>query len=605
MKKHAFRKDVLSDFLAGGFFLLLLLLVILVYRFPGVTVYAPAVDPFFLMQPETDTTESIDDYAGVQRTYTFTVQHDVAVRRGASLFVWLRHTYATVLLDGEVRYDSLPDGSARVGKTPGNYWLTVPLREDYIGKTVTVTLTPVYSSVRDEVPRFFQISRDSLMNMMLLPQDLGMVLLGAVAAAAGLFMIPLVFTLPIDGGDKRKIVYLGAVTICAGLWKLSSLQLLLLLLDRYGRQREIWYLGTSAYLLMLVLSLRLQGLLRTEGENRISRLCFYLGAGTAVLLVLLQLAGLAEIHDWLLWYGFFMAALHLVSLLGEKPSRQELLWLLPTFLALGIDLLFYLRTGSIRNAPVFLCWILLNLFIRGFGMIRTAIRRERQLRLQEEELRDAKVRAMMNQIQPHFIYNTLVSIYALCEDDPSRAMDVIQNFTTYLEANFSAITSKELIAFSAELENTRAYLNVEKVMLEDRLQVEYDTPYTAFRLPPMTLQPVVENAVKYGKKCGEDLKRIVIRSLPTEDAALVIVEDNGPGFDPDAVDSGDSHIGLQNVRERLRLMCGGTLEIRSTPGSGTVVTIRIPNRTEKEKPTTESPRKAGETRADQLDEEKD
>ena len=548
MKKTDFRKHAAADLPAAFLLLLILLLVVMVHRFQGAKIYTAAVDPFFLMQPENCTTEVIDDFAGVQRSYTFTIQHEEAVRRGASLYAWLHHTCATVLLDGELYYDNLPDGSAQVGRTPGNYWLTVPFREEYLGKSLTITLTPVYSSVRDEEPQFFQISRDSLLSMILLPQE-----------------------------DKRKIVYLGAVNICAGVWKLSSLQLLLLLLDRYGWQRQIWFLGSACYLLMLVLSLRLLGLLRTGGENRISRLCFYLGAGTAALLVLLQLAGAAELHDVLVGYGFFMAVLHLVSLLGEKPNRQELLWLLPTFLALGLDLLILLQpNSSIRNAPFFLCWILLNLFIRGFGLIRTAIRREQLLRLREEELREAKVRVMINQIQPHFIYNTLVSVYVLCEDDPKRAMEVVKNFTAFLQANFTAITAQELIAFPEELEHTRAYLGVEQVLLEDRLQVEYDTPFTAFRLPPMTLQPVVENAVKYGVKGRKEPGRITIRSFSAEDAAVVTVEDDGPGFDPDTLD-GSGHVGLQNVRERLRMMCGGTLDIRSAPCLGTIVSIRIPN----------------------------
>lgn len=237
--------------------------------------------------------------------------------------------------------------------------------------------------------------------------------------------------------------------------------------------------------------------------------------------------------------------------------------------------------SSIRNVPFFLSWILLNLFIRGFGLIRTAIRREQLLRLREEELRGAKVRVMINQIQPHFIYNTLVSVYVLCEDDPRRAMEVVKNFTAFLQANFTAITAQELIAFPEELEHTRAYLGVEQVLLEDRLQVEYDTPFTAFRLPPMTLQPVVENAVKYGVKGRKEPGRITIRSFSAEDAAVVTVEDDGPGFDPDTLD-GSGHVGLQNVRERLRMMCGGTLDIRSAPGLGTTVSIRIPNRREEQ-----------------------
>ena len=184
MKKTDFRKHAAADLPAVFLLLLILLLVVMVHRFQGAKIYATAVDPYFLMQPEVCTTEAIDDFAGVQRSYTFTIQHEEAVRRGASLYAWMHHTCATVLLDGELNYDNLPDGSTQVGRTPGNYWLTVPFREEYLGKTLTITLTPVYSSVRDEEPQFFQISRDTLLSMILLPQDLTQLLLAAIAVTA-------------------------------------------------------------------------------------------------------------------------------------------------------------------------------------------------------------------------------------------------------------------------------------------------------------------------------------------------------------------------------------------------------------------------------------
>ena len=575
MKTQVKGKAALSDILAAVLLGLLLLLVVLVHRTPGFEPYPPAVNPFFLMQPEEIREESISGYAGVSRTYTFTVQHDEAVRRGASLYVWLRHTNAAVWLDGELRLDTTETDTPHIGHTPGNYWLTVPLHEEDIGKTLTVRLTPVYNNVRDTEPVFFQISRDTLMSMMLLPQDLPMLSLGAAAVISGLFIGLLVFVFPMEREDKRKIFYLGGVTVCAGIWKLCSMQLLLLMLDRYGWQKELWYIPSSCYVLMLVLSLRFLCLMRTRGENRIGTVCFVLSACTAIIMVLLQFAGLVELHEMLVGFGFLMAAMHLISLLGEKPTREELLWLLPTFLALGLDLLFYAREGKISNAPFFLCWILLNLFIHGFGLIRNALLREKLLRKQEEELRDAKIRTMINQIRPHFIYNTLVSIYALCEDDPKRAMTVVQNFTTYLQANFTALTAKELIAFPVELENTRAYIAVEEMLFEGKLFIAYDIGFTAFRLPPMTLQPVVENAVKYGVGKGAPSEHILIRTRVSANAAVISIEDNGPGFDPEAV-SGDDHIGLQNVRERLAMMCGGTMDVHSMPGMGTVVTIKIP-----------------------------
>ena len=208
-------------------------------------------------------------------------------------------------------------------------------------------------------------------------------------------------------------------------------------------------------------------------------------------------------------------------------------------------------------------------------------RNERFVR-QETELSDMRVNMLLSQIRPHFIYNTLTSIYVLCREDPPRAMEVIQDFTAYLQANFTGIAAKDLIAFSDELRHTRAYLAVEAIRFGDKLTVDFDTRHTAFRLPALTLQPLVENAVKYGVGTGRGGEHITIATRAEAGGAVLTVEDDGPGFDTSVLESTD-HVGVKNVRERLERLCGGTMEIQSTPGKGTIVTVRIPAGAEPEK----------------------
>lgn len=188
---------------------------------------------------------------------------------------------------------------------------------------------------------------------------------------------------------------------------------------------------------------------------------------------------------------------------------------------------------------------------------------------------DAKVRTMMNQIRPHFIYNTLTSIYVLCRDDPERAALMVQNFTEYLQSNFTAMTATELITFPDELRHTKAYVSVESFRYRDKLTVEYDIRHSAFRLPALTLQPLVENAIKHCLGKGIAPEHIVISSWAEGAVSCITVKDNGPGFDPQE-QIGEEHVGLENVRERLQLMCGGTLDIQSSKDSGTLITISIP-----------------------------
>ena len=199
---------------------------------------------------------------------------------------------------------------------------------------------------------------------------------------------------------------------------------------------------------------------------------------------------------------------------------------------------------------------------------------EQDLRYQQE-IANQRAGIMVLQMRPHFIYNTMTSIYCLCNQDPKRARQVIMDFTTYLRRNFTAIASADPIPFSAELEHTKTYLAVEQAQYEDSLYVEYDTPHTLFRIPPLTLQPVVENAVKHGRDPYSGPFHISIRTRKTDSGSEIVVADDGVGFVCDGND--EPHIALNNIKKRLEIMCGGSLSIISGREGGTAVTITIPD----------------------------
>ena len=177
-------------------------------------------------------------------------------------------------------------------------------------------------------------------------------------------------------------------------------------------------------------------------------------------------------------------------------------------------------------------------------------------------------------MRPHFICNSMMEIYYLCDQDPEKAKQVTLDFTTYLRKNFSAIASEDTVPFKDELEHTRAYLAVEQAQFEDILFVSFDTPHTLFRVPPLTLQPIVENAVKHGMRLSNDTIHISVITRQTDAASEIIVEDDGPGYNP--VDDNEPHIALNNIRQRLEMMCKGKLEIAPREGGGTSVKVTIP-----------------------------
>ena len=216
------------------------------------------------------------------------------------------------------------------------------------------------------------------------------------------------------------------------------------------------------------------------------------------------------------------------------------------------------------------CYVLSALIMYSFVLSDQI---EQDLR-QQREIASQRSSIMVLQMRPHFIYNTMTSIYCLCDQNPKLARQVILDFTTYLRKNFTAIASENPIPFTSELEHTRAYLAVEKAQYEDSLLVDFDTPHTFFRVPPLTLQPIVENAVKHGRDPYAGPLHITIRTRKTDSGNEITVADDGRGFQPS--DQNEGHIALNNIRQRLELMCGGDLKITSNDGRGTVVTITIP-----------------------------
>ena len=196
---------------------------------------------------------------------------------------------------------------------------------------------------------------------------------------------------------------------------------------------------------------------------------------------------------------------------------------------------------------------------------------------------DQKASILALQMRPHFIYNTLTSIYYLCDEDTEKAKRTILAFTSYMRKNFTALSSEDTIPFEDELEHTKAYLEVEKTRFENEIEIEYDIGVIDFKLPPLTLQPLAENAVKHGRKPDGGKLFITIRTAKTDKGIEVTVENTGAAFGE--IKNDDPHIALNNISERLKLMCNGTLTITSVPPTSSIVsdsrttaTITLPNK---------------------------
>lgn len=200
----------------------------------------------------------------------------------------------------------------------------------------------------------------------------------------------------------------------------------------------------------------------------------------------------------------------------------------------------------------------------------------------QKELYEAKVSLMVSQIQPHFLYNSLTSIAMMCTKDPQTAKTATINFADYLRGNMNSLKERAPVPFERELEHLKKYLMLEQLRFGDMLNIEYDIQATDFKLPLLTVQPLVENAVKHGVGMKEDGGTVRISTRETESSFEVIITDDGVGFDTTQPpkDDGRTHVGMENVRQRLRDLCSAEVIIESEPGKGTTAKIIIPKERE-------------------------
>ena len=191
------------------------------------------------------------------------------------------------------------------------------------------------------------------------------------------------------------------------------------------------------------------------------------------------------------------------------------------------------------------------------------------------ELAESRISTMMSQIRPHFIYNTLGSIEQLCKLNPPKAGELVHNFAKYLRGNFGELDNPKPILMSQEMEHVHHYVSIENVRFPD-MTFSFEMRSDDFKIPALTVQPIVENAIKHGLMKLQKGGTIHVVSYETDSEYCISVEDDGVGFDTNALLDDRKHLGLRNIRERLKVMVNGRLEIESTVGVGTKVLVKIP-----------------------------
>ena len=353
-------------------------------------------------------------------------------------------------------------------------------------------------------------------------------------------------------------------------------------------------LGCSMMLYMLFLSVALVHFLKGTRVIGIITVTL-LGLVNAALLVLPVLTDILFYDTWLYWAAAQILAnvILLGCLIREffvTKGKERWLYIgsiLP-LISFGVDVIMTdlgLWSGGLSSKYVFVVFFVaamvavLKVIPNSINALTKAKELETEKIILNAQLTESRVSTMMSQIRPHFIYNTLGSIEQLCSIDPPKAGELVHNFAKYLRGNFGELDNPKPILMSQEMEHVRHYISIENVRFPD-MTFSFEMNSDDFHIPALTIQPIVENAIKHGLMKLQKGGIIRVVSYETDTHYCVRVEDDGVGFDTDILLDERKRVGIRNIRGRLKAMVNGTLEIKSTDGVGTTVLIKIPKEVE-------------------------
>lgn len=241
---------------------------------------------------------------------------------------------------------------------------------------------------------------------------------------------------------------------------------------------------------------------------------------------------------------------------------------------------YTLKPNYFHMAVFFLVYVIAITFVflskQRLQASMEAIQQERIKRLSvEKEALEGNLRLLQAQIEPHFLFNTLSNILSLIDTEPGKGKSMLLDLIHYLRTSLSR-TRPDTTTLGQEMEAVRAYLNIQKIRLSDRLNCIIEVPevLAQYPFPPMLLQPLVENAVKHGLEPKIEGGEIRIIAAEEGESVRIEVADTGLGFSS----FNSSGVGIANVKERIRLIYGekGRLHLEENKPDGVRVVIEVP-----------------------------
>lgn len=523
--------------------------------------------------------EAQDDN-GLVRQFRFTLDDEIAY--DTTLIFHFNHQNAVVYLDGEMVYSLHAAKEMRIVRTIGGQWAMIPLFREDVGKEVLVELRPVYADYQNQNIEFLIGSKlsvyvDELINS--LPE----IILCFDDVFAGLILLMVAAYFSFKKRPNSGFHSLGILAIALGLWNFTQTNFSALLSPT--KTTFMYYISITMLAISVFALIKCAEVPRRKNSSRIWKIGTLVYSVLIIVWLALQLRGILDLRQTL---SFIHAALivsafaMIVNSIRDNwqkhrktgtKGRFDPIWMLGVGVLL--DLVNY-YTGIVTAKLMFvLLAVFIYVLLCGFYMFTAYFRQSKQLEEKETQLTMSRVTTMMSQIRSHFVFNVLNAISGMCKYDPEKADDTVVRFARYLRNNIDVMENDQNVPFLQEMERLEDYIVLEQVRFGDRIEFTTDLQVDRFEIPPLILQPIVGNAIKHGISKRKEGGNILLRTRDTGENIEITVTDNGVGFPMEELNK-ETSVGLRNIRFRLHHLMGGSMDIKSQLGIGTIVTLTIP-----------------------------
>ncbi len=472
-------------------------------------------------------------------------------------------------------------------------WHIVDLQDAYLGKTLILEITPSYTS-NNNVDFIVTAGNHA---SLIIAIDYNTI--WSIIPAFGILIIAIICLL-VFGASYRKhrdvssLAMFATSLILFCCWCLTSTalpQLFLRRADFYDKFGTICLLLSLCLLSLGVVYEYRERLLDSKKKSakvimKLSLIISHLTIVNLILQIILQVTRVADFFQLIpLSFGigiaiFLVLLITSVYLYNQDKTTANLFRLMVNSVAFfGLSICYIVAIiHFVDEIYIAIKWLVFAYSLGTLERLIVSLFQVKESNVQlSTELSNAKQTIMINQIKPHFLYNALTAIKSMCAIDPKKAEESIVDFSTYLRSNISPLSQKPYIFFAQELNHIQSYLKIEILRFgEEKLKTVYDVKEKDFMVAPLTIEVLVENAVRHGLFKKVKGGTVTISSWSDDKYYYVSVKDDGVGFDLDILNVQNDSIGIKNVRYRLQTLCQATIKFDSVIGEGTVVTVTFP-----------------------------